>query len=82
MKSEAELRELHARLVRALAYAKSLRLSMHQVKELIGLKVQIEWILGDKSAAASTWEAAVFKALNNLEGLKRTHERSVAAGNN
>ena len=82
MKTEAELRELHGRLVKALSFAKSIRVPMRDLTDLLHIKITIEWILGDQTASAQGWQASLFKALINLEGLRKTHERSVEAGRN
>lgn len=82
MQTEIQLRELHRRLVKALSYARSIRVPMRDLRELIQIKIQIEWILGDHTASSNFWEASVFKAIENLEGLKKTHDKSVEAGHN
>lgn len=82
MKTEAELRELHTRLVSVLSYAKSVGVPIRELRELIALKVQLEWALGMSTASARDWQAATFRAITNLEGLKRTHERSREAAIN
>ncbi len=82
MRTESELRELHGRLVKALSHAKSIKIPYRDLRELIQVKVQIEWILGDHTASSNFWEASLLKALVNLEDLRKTYERSVQAGNN
>lgn len=82
MKTEAELRELHSRITKALTYAKSIQVPLRDLRELIQIKIQLEWILGEHTASAETWQASVFKAVGNLEALKRTHERSRQAASN
>lgn len=82
MKTEAELRELHTRLVSVLSYAKSVGIPIRELRDLIGIKVQLEWALGTNTVSAREWQAATFKAIQNLEGLKKTHERSREAASN
>lgn len=82
MKTEAELRELHQRLVSVLSYARSVGTPIRELRELIGIKVQLEYVLGMNTASARDWQAATFKAIQNLEGLKRTHDRSREAAAN
>jgi hypothetical protein len=82
VKTEAELRELHGRLVKVLTYAKSVGIPLRELRELILLKVQLEYVLNTNTASARDWQAATFKAIQNLEGLKQTHERSREAAAN
>jgi ribosomal protein S5 len=82
MKTEEELRELHTRLVSVLSYARSVGMPIRELRELIGIKIQLEWTLGTNTASAREWQAATFKAIQNLEGLKKTHERSREAAAN
>lgn len=82
MKTEAELRELHTRLVSVLSYAKSVGVPIRELRELILLKVQLEYVLDMNTASARDWQAATFRGIQNLEGLKRTHERSRQAASN
>lgn len=82
MKTEAELRELHTRLGNVLTYAKSVGVPLRELRELIALKVKLEYVLDMNTAAARDWQAATFKVINNLEALKRTHERSRQAASN
>lgn len=82
MKSEAELRELHARLVNVLGYSKTVGIKLEAVRELVWLKVTLEYLLNADTASARNWQAAVFKGIQNLEGLQKTAERSRQAGLN
>jgi hypothetical protein len=76
MMSEQELRETHRRLVKVLAYAKAAGVHFGVLKDLIAIKVGLEWVLGMNTAAARDWQAATFKAIQNLEGLQRAAARS------
>lgn len=82
MKSETELLALHGRLVKMIAFATSMRLRSNELRELVAVKVQLEWILGLGSRSPEAWAAELFRALNNLEGLKQTYERSRKAVEN
>jgi hypothetical protein len=82
MKTEAELRDLHRRLVAVLSYAKACGIDLRELRELIGIKISLEYFLGMHTASANIWQAATFKAIQNLEGLKLTAERSRQAKDN
>lgn len=82
MQSETDIRALHARIANVLRFAKSIRLPMRELRELIAVKVQLEYILDMHTASANEWSVMVHKAIQNLEGLQKTHERSVKAFNN
>jgi hypothetical protein len=82
MKSEAELHELHTRLVKAIRFAVDNGMPGRQLADLVKVKVQIEWALGMNTRAAEVWQVAVFNALVNLEGLQATYARSREAAAN
>jgi hypothetical protein len=82
VKTEAELRELHRRLTRAIGYAKGVGVSHRDLYDLHHLKVTLEWILEDGTKVAEAWNAAIMKGLINIEGLERSHERSRKAAEN
>lgn len=82
MKTEAELRELHGRLVKVLTFAAQSGIRASQLKDLIHVKVSLEWVLGIPTKSADAWQVVLFKGLQNLEGLKRTHDRSREAATN
>lgn len=82
MKSEAELRELHQRLVRVLNYARGQGIRAAALREMIQIKVSLEYILDMETPSRQAWQAATFKAIQNLEGLQQTYERSRRAANN
>lgn len=82
MKTEAELRELHARIVSVLTFAANTGVPRRMLSDLIHVKVQLEWILGMGTKSADAWQVVLYRGLHNLEGLKRTDERSREAAAN
>lgn len=79
MMSEAELRALHARLVKAQTYARNLGINPRAMSELIHIKLLLEWLLGMETKHGTEFAAVIFRGLNNIEGLQRTRERSEQA---
>lgn len=82
MKSEAELRELHRRLVNVLGYTKSVGIKIGPVRELVWLRIALEYSLDMDTVSAREWQASIFKGIQNLEGLQKAAERSRQAGLN
>jgi hypothetical protein len=78
MKTEAELRELHTRLVAVLVWANKpgTGLTRKALRELANFRVQLDWLLESDTKASTEWAARIFRQLNNLEGLRRTYEVS------
>ncbi len=82
MMAEADLRELHRRVLNVLSYAKAVGVSFRPLEDLIRLKVTLEFILELPTAAGRDWSAATFKAIVNLEHLQRSAEKSRQAREN
>ena len=73
---ESDLRALHARITKAVAYAARNGSSAKQLRNLLATKVQLEWTIEMGTKSAEEWAAALFKVLANLEGLQRTAEKA------
>lgn len=73
---EAELRELHGRITRAIRYAAKVNVSRKSVEPIVRAKLFVEWVLELQTAPATEYAVALFKCLQNIEGLARADERS------
>lgn len=82
MQTEDELRELHHRLVKVLAFAQKMRIRGQDLRDLQTAKLALEWILGMETNNGKAWAAVLFKGVNNLEGLRDTYERTQKAAQN
>jgi hypothetical protein len=77
MMSEQDVRSLHQRIVKALAWAqKHGGFSKAQLQDLVALRIQLDWLLEVETKLTREWAAGIVTQLHNVESLKRSYEAS------
>lgn len=74
MKTEAELRQLHADLKEQLEYTARLGIPVDMVRELVLAKLQLEWILHIETPASDDWAATLRRGIDALSTIKHRSE--------
>lgn len=74
--SEAEVRELHRRIVTVMVWGARNGITRAQFRELARLRMFLDWLLAIQNKTARDWSTKVLAQLDNVEGLQRAYYES------